>query len=69
MRDRPTLRTHLSAWSLAEPGRFSAAAIVEAIAETTAAIAARIARGPLDGALAAKVGGNADGDTQTTLDV
>jgi fructose-1,6-bisphosphatase I len=69
MPDRPTLRTYLSAWSLAGPGRFSAAAILEAIAETTAAIAARIARGPLDGVMGAKVAGNADGDIQTTLDV
>ncbi|MGB0085838.1 MAG: class 1 fructose-bisphosphatase [Rhodomicrobiaceae bacterium] len=69
MRDAVTLRSYLTDWCRDEAMKASAAAAIEAIAAAAAIIAARIAKGPLEGHLGAKLGGNADGDTQTKLDV
>jgi fructose-1,6-bisphosphatase I len=69
MRDPITLQSYLDDWSQSDPTRPAIAAAIAAIASASAAIARRIAKGPLEGRLSAAVGGNADGDTQTKLDV
>lgn len=66
---RPTLTRHLAAWAKDDPRRNAIADAVRAIAETSTQVAALIARGPIGRPLHAAVGDNADGDTQTNLDV
>src|SRR5689334_6946991 len=63
------LDAYLAGWSAEHSGRLAIAAAVTAIAGASADIAARIAHGPLLGSLSGAVGGNADGDQQTELDV
>ncbi len=63
------LDVYLAAWSGDHPLRCSVARTLEAIAAAAAAIALRIAHGPLLGSLAESVGGNAGGDEQKHLDV
>ncbi len=64
-----TLRSYLTDWSQDDSVKASAAAAIAAIARATAIIAGRIAKGRLEAHLGATLGGNADGDTQTNLDL
>jgi fructose-1,6-bisphosphatase I len=64
-----TLDRYLAGWGAGDEGRLAVATALAAIASACADIAARIAHGPLGGALSSAVGGNADGDQQTELDV
>lgn len=65
----PTLAQYLDGWAGADAGRAAIAAVVQAVAATAARISEIIARGPLEGQMAAVVGGNVDGDAQKALDV
>ena len=65
-----SLESYLNFWSAADKGRGSVAAVIAALAEAGAAIAAVIASGPLLGAMGAEIGqANADGDKQRKLDI
>ncbi|WP_088346849.1 MULTISPECIES: class 1 fructose-bisphosphatase [Rhodomicrobium] len=69
MRGVTTLTSYLSDWSGNDPAKSAVASAVRAVAEASADIAVRIARGPLEGQLGEKLGANEDGDSQTKLDV
>jgi fructose-1,6-bisphosphatase I len=65
-----SLESYLKFWSAADSGRASVAAVIAALAEAGATIAAVIASGPLLGAMGAEIGqANADGDKQRKLDI
>lgn len=69
MTEQITLEAFLTRWSQADPVKDATARAVAAIAEASAAISRRIARGPLSGNLAATVGDAGGGDVQKELDV
>jgi fructose-1,6-bisphosphatase I len=63
------LHAYLADWSWRDPVRGAAAEAIEAIALAAEAIAARIAKGALEGHLGAIHDANSQGDPQTKLDV
>jgi fructose-1,6-bisphosphatase I len=63
-----SLHTYLAGWSAVEAERRAIAATLLAIAGAARAIAAVVARGPLDGRLDAAVGHNVQGEVQKALD-
>lgn len=64
-----SLQTYLAGWCAVEAERRAVAATLLAIADAARAIAALVARGPIDGAADAAVGSNVHGETQLMLDV
>lgn len=69
MGEQIMLEAYLAEWRATGSRNAAVADTILAIAGAASDIAARIARGPLVGNLAAAVGGNADGDVQKSLDV
>lgn len=63
------LRAYLEKWSAGDAARTQISNTIEILAEAGRDISAIIARGPLEGAMGAIVGGNADGDQQKALDL
>ena len=63
------LDAYLDAWSAADNERRQISRTVVLLAEAGREISRIIARGPLEGAMGAIVGGNADGDQQKALDL
>ncbi len=69
MADDTTLDAYLDAWAAGDPTRATVARTVTAMTAAGRTIAKIVARGALEGAMAAAVGDNAGGDTQKALDV
>jgi fructose-1,6-bisphosphatase I len=67
--DLTTLDAYLARWAADEAGRADVARTVLAMCGAGRAIAAVVARGALEGEMAAAIGGNAGGDTQKALDL
>jgi fructose-1,6-bisphosphatase I len=63
------LGQYLEGWAGDDADRAAIAAVVQAIAATSARISEIIARGSLEGQMGAVVGDNVDGDAQKALDV
>lgn len=69
MNEQITLEAYLTAWAASAPQKNAVAGAIRAIADGCIDIAHRIARGPLEGDLAAAVGDEGGGDVQKELDV
>jgi fructose-1,6-bisphosphatase I len=69
MTQQKTLDAYLNAGEQSDPHKNATASAIRAIAEGSIDIARRIARGPLEGDLAATVGDEGGGDVQKELDV